>query len=69
MTSRPCLAACRAARSAAAVLTLASFATPALAQSTTPAASTDSIGDGKIFVLDLASTTRIRTGETGDTAL
>ena len=32
-------------------------------------ASTDSIGDGKIFVLDLASTTRIRTGETGDTAL
>ncbi len=33
------------------------------------AASTDSIGDGKIFVLDLASATRIRTGETGDTAL
>lgn len=33
------------------------------------AASTDSIGDGKIFVLDLTSTTRIRTGETGDTAL
>jgi nitrogen regulatory protein P-II 2 len=32
-------------------------------------ASTDSIGDGKIFVLDLASTTRIRTGETGDNAL
>jgi len=32
-------------------------------------ASTDSIGDGKIFVLDLASATRIRTGETGDTAL
>lgn len=31
--------------------------------------STDSIGDGKIFVLDLASATRIRTGETGDTAL
>ena len=37
--------------------------------STTCGASTDSIGDGKIFVLDLASTTRIRTGETGDTAL
>ena len=35
----------------------------------TKAASTDSIGDGKIFVLDLASATRIRTGETGDTAL
>jgi nitrogen regulatory protein P-II 2 len=33
------------------------------------AASTGSIGDGKIFVLDLASATRIRTGETGDTAL
>ena len=33
------------------------------------AASTDAIGDGKIFVLDLASATRIRTGETGDTAL
>ena len=32
-------------------------------------ASTDSIGDGKIFVLDLASTTRIRTGESGDNAL
>jgi nitrogen regulatory protein P-II 2 len=32
-------------------------------------ASTASIGDGKIFVLDLASATRIRTGETGDTAL
>lgn len=33
------------------------------------AASTDAIGDGKIFVLDLGSATRIRTGETGDTAL
>ena len=32
-------------------------------------ASTGAIGDGKIFVLDLASATRIRTGETGDTAL
>ena len=32
-------------------------------------ASTDSIGDGKIFAFDLASATRIRTGETGDTAL
>ena len=28
-----------------------------------------SIGDGKIFVLDLASATRIRTGEAGETAL
>lgn len=32
-------------------------------------ASTEAIGDGKVFVLDLASATRIRTGETGDTAL
>ena len=32
-------------------------------------ASTESIGDGKIFVLDLASATRIRTGESGETAL
>lgn len=33
------------------------------------AGNTESIGDGKIFVLDLAAATRIRTGETGDTAL
>ena len=33
------------------------------------AARTGKIGDGKIFVFDLASATRIRTGETGDTAL
>jgi len=32
-------------------------------------ASTEAIGDGKIFVFDLVSATRIRTGETGDTAL
>ncbi|UVI40117.1 P-II family nitrogen regulator [Qipengyuania spongiae] len=32
-------------------------------------ASTEAIGDGKIFVLDLVEATRIRTGETGDTAL
>lgn len=32
-------------------------------------ASTGAIGDGKIFVLDLASAVRIRTGETGETAL
>ena len=31
--------------------------------------STEAIGDGKIFVLDLVEATRIRTGETGDTAL
>ena len=32
-------------------------------------ARTETIGDGKIFVFDLASATRIRTGETGETAL
>lgn len=30
---------------------------------------TDTIGDGKIFVLDLESATRIRTGEMGEDAL
>ena len=33
------------------------------------AAHTGAIGDGKIFVLDLASATRIRTGESGEDAL
>lgn len=33
------------------------------------AARTDKIGDGKIFVLDLDRTIRIRTGETGKQAL
>ena len=33
------------------------------------AANNDQIGDGKIFVLDLEQTMRIRTGETGDEAL
>ena len=33
------------------------------------AASTGSIGDGKVFVSDLVQATRIRTGETGDQAL
>ena len=32
-------------------------------------ASTDTIGDGKIFVLDLGEAVRIRTGETGELAL
>jgi len=32
-------------------------------------ANTGSIGDGKLFVLELAAATRIRTGETGDNAL
>ena len=33
------------------------------------AAGTGAIGDGKIFVLELAEAVRIRTGETGDHAL
>lgn len=33
------------------------------------AASTDSIGDGKVFVLDLESALRIRTGDKDDNAL
>ena len=33
------------------------------------AANTDNIGDGKIFVLELASAVRVRTGETGAAAL
>ena len=32
-------------------------------------ANTGAIGDGKIFVLDVSQAVRIRTGETGDTAL
>tara|TARA_R110002110_G_scaffold395138_2_gene609529 strand:+ start:19909 stop:20247 length:339 start_codon:yes stop_codon:yes gene_type:complete len=33
------------------------------------AANTEKIGDGKIFVLDLESAVRVRTGETGSDAL
>ena len=33
------------------------------------AANTGTIGDGKIFVMELGGATRIRTGETGDNAL
>jgi nitrogen regulatory protein PII len=35
----------------------------------TRAARTGKIGDGKIFVLELESALRVRTGETGDSAL
>jgi len=42
---------------------------PRVIEAITQTASTSSIGDGKVFVLDLAEATRIRTGETGDTAL
>jgi len=42
---------------------------PQVVETIQQAARTEAIGDGKVFVLDLASATRIRTGETGDTAL
>ena len=35
----------------------------------TKTARTEKIGDGKIFVLDLAQAVRVRTGETNDEAL
>lgn len=42
---------------------------PKIVETIQHVASTDAIGDGKIFVLDLVSAVRIRTGEAGDTAL
>jgi len=42
---------------------------PKIVETIQQVASTEAIGDGKIFVLDLASAVRIRTGESGDTAL
>jgi nitrogen regulatory protein P-II 2 len=43
--------------------------TPLVVETIQSTASTEAIGDGKVFVLDLGSAIRIRTGETGDTAL
>ena len=42
---------------------------PRVVESIQQAAGTGSIGDGKVFVLNLESALRIRTGETGDAAL
>ena len=42
---------------------------PRIVETIQQVASSEAIGDGKVFVLDLAAATRIRTGETGDTAL
>jgi len=42
---------------------------PKIVETIQQAANTESIGDGKIFVLDVASVTRIRTGETDEAAL
>lgn len=42
---------------------------PKVVETIRTAANTDTIGDGKIFVLDLPEAIRIRTGETGELAL
>ncbi|WP_447979935.1 P-II family nitrogen regulator [Candidatus Nitrospira bockiana] len=42
---------------------------PRVIDTITRTAKTGSIGDGKIFVRDLSSAVRIRTGETGESAL
>jgi len=42
---------------------------PAILEAIQHAANTGSIGDGKLFVLDLEEAMRIRTGETGELAL
>ena len=42
---------------------------PQIVETIQQTASTEAIGDGKIFVLDLASAVRIRTAESGDMAL
>ncbi|GAA0264870.1 P-II family nitrogen regulator [Alteraurantiacibacter aestuarii] len=42
---------------------------PRIVETIRQAAGTGSIGDGKIFVLDLPEVVRIRTGETGELAL
>ncbi|MDH4185533.1 MAG: P-II family nitrogen regulator [Nitrospira sp.] len=42
---------------------------PRVIETISRAAKTGSIGDGKIFVRDLTEAVRIRTGETGETAL
>ena len=44
------------------------FLQPAI-EAVTKGARTEQIGDGKIFVLDLQDTIRIRTGETGNVAI
>ena len=41
----------------------------AITEAISSSAGTGNIGDGKIFVLDLDQTIRIRTGETGDEAI
>ena len=45
------------------------YGAPKQIDTITRAAKTGSVGDGKIFVSDLNSVVRIRTGETGESAL
>ena len=42
---------------------------PRVIETITRAAKTGSVGDGKIFVSDIANVVRIRTGETGESAV
>jgi nitrogen regulatory protein P-II 2 len=42
---------------------------PRVVEAVQQSANSGAIGDGKIFVLDVGQAVRIRTGETGDTAL
>jgi len=42
---------------------------PRVVEAVQQSAHSGAIGDGKIFVLDVGQTVRIRTGETGETAL
>ncbi|MGQ0659427.1 P-II family nitrogen regulator [Sphingosinicella sp.] len=50
-------------------IAIAADLVPAVLETIQQTASTSSIGDGKLFVLDLEQAMRIRTGETGDLAL
>ena len=50
-------------------IVLADSAVDGAVEAIKKAAHTDKIGDGKIFVSDIIDAVRIRTGETGETAL
>ncbi len=50
-------------------LVVSDLAVPAVLDAISHSARTGKIGDGKIFVLDVESALRVRTGETGDAAL
>lgn len=50
-------------------LAVADNQVPRVIETIVRSAKTGSIGDGKIFVRDLSSVVRIRTGETGESAL